>query len=195
MTATRRRGAELERAILDAGWQQLLEGGYGGFTFEAVAERAETGKAALYRRWPNKEALLLAVVSHSYLGKPRKVPDTGSLREDVLEMLRQANRLGESAAAVFSTILGTHFEDIESTPARLRARLLGGRDRAMPQIIDRAIERGEITGPVPARVADLPFDLFRHELIMNMGPVREEVIVDIVDTLFMPLVQGMMPHT
>lgn len=187
MTATRRRGTALEEAILDAGWRQLLAGGYAGFTFEAIAERAKTGKAALYRRWPDKEALLLAVLTHRYLGMPSEAPDTGSLREDVLALLRSANRLGDSAAAVLSTVLGAYFDETETAPAQLRARLLGDRDLAMPRIVERAIERGELAAALPPRVAALPFDLFRHEMIMNLGRVSEQTIVDIVDTVFLPL--------
>lgn len=189
MTATRRRGAALEGAILEAGWEQLRQGGYAGFTFEAIAARARTGKAALYRRWPDKEALLLAVLAHSYLGAPSEIPDTGSLREDVLAQLRSANRLGDSAAAVLSTILGAYFDEAETqtAPARLRARLLGDRSLAMPRIVERAIERGELTAALPARVVALPYDLFRHELIMNLGRVPDQTIVDIVDTVFLPL--------
>src|SRR6187551_7596 len=101
MTATRRRGPALEDAILDAGWDQLTSAGYAGFTFEALAERAKTGKAVLYRRWPDKEALLLAVLAHRGFGAPVEVPDTGSLREDVITVLRAANRWGDSIAALF----------------------------------------------------------------------------------------------
>lgn len=178
----------LEAAILEAGWEQLLESGYTGFTFEAIAERAKTGKAAVYRRWPDKEALLLAVLSHSYLGTPRELPDTGSLREDVIAQLRSANqRLGDSAAAVLSTILGAYFDDTKTAPAELRAQLLGDRTLTMPRIIERAIERGELQGVLPASVAALPFDLFRHEMIMNLGRVPDQTIIDIVDTVFLPL--------
>ena len=187
MTATRRRGAALEGAILDAGWEQLMEGGYPGFTFEAVAERAKTGKTALYRRWPDKEALLLAVIAHRGFGTPVEVPDTGSLREDVLTLLRSANRLGDSGAALFSTILGAFYDETETTPAQLRAQLLGDRTRPMTQIVERAIERGELTAALQPRVLTLPFDLVRHELIMNFSRVPEETIVDIVDTVFLPL--------
>lgn len=187
MKATRRRGTALEEAILDAGWDQLLEGGYAGFTFEAIAQRAQTGKAALYRRWQDKETLLLAVLAHSYLGIPSEVPDTGSLREDVLALLRSANRLGDSAAAVLSTILGAYFDETRTAPSQLRARLLGDRSLAMPRIVERATERGELAIALPARVLALPFDLFRHELIMNLGRVPDEIIVDIVDTVFLPL--------
>jgi len=190
MTATRRRGAALEGAILDAGWEQLIEEGYPGFAFEAIAERAKTGKAVLYRRWPDKEALLLAVLAHQGFGTPVETPDTGSLREDVITLLRSANRLGDSGAALFSTILGAYFDETETTPAQLRARLLGDRTRPMTQIVQRAIERGELTAALPPRVVALPVDLLRHEFIMNLSRVPEETIVDIVDTVFLPLAHG-----
>ncbi len=187
---TRRRGPALEEAILDAGWAQLLDAGYGGFTFEAIAERAQTGKAALYRRWPDKEALLRAVLTHSYLGAPPTVPDTGSLRGDVLALLRSANRLGEGAAAVLSTIFGSFFDRPDLTPAQLRHRLLSDRNLAMPTIVARARDRGEVTSDLPGRIVDLPFDLFRHELIMNLGTVPDRTIVEIVDMVFLPLAVG-----
>ncbi len=190
MTATRRRGTKLEGAILDAGWEQLLAEGYDGFAFEAVAERARTGKAVLYRRWPDKETLLLAVLANQGFGVPVEVPDTGSLREDVLTLLRSANRAGDSAAGLFSTILGAYFNETETTPAQLRARLLGEGSVAMAQVVQHAIERGELTAALPPRVVSLPGDLLRHEFIMNLSRVPEETIVDIVDTVFLPLAMG-----
>jgi hypothetical protein len=50
-TQTRRRGPELEAAILDAAWEQLLAEGYEHFTIDTVTARARTGKPVLYRRW------------------------------------------------------------------------------------------------------------------------------------------------
>jgi AcrR family transcriptional regulator len=188
MTATRRRGPALEDAILDAGWQQLVSEGYAGFTFEAVAERAQTGKAVLYRRWPDKEALLLAVLAHWGFENSLETPDTGSLRDDVLALLRARNQLGDGAAALFSTVFGAYFDETATTPSQLRTRLLGDRTLAMTEIVQRALERGELTAVPPPRVLMLPFDLFRHELMMNFSRVPEETIVDIVDTVFLPLV-------
>ena len=187
MTATRRRGTRLEAAILDAGWEQLLAEGYAGFAFEAIAERAQTGKAVLYRRWPDKEALLLAVLAHQGFSVPVEIPDTGSLREDVLTLLRSANRLGDSAAGLFSTILGAYFDETETTPAQLRARVLGEGSVAMAQVVQHAIERGEVAAALPPRVVSLPGDLLRHEVLMNLSRVPDETIVDIIDTVFLPL--------
>lgn len=187
MKVRRRRGAALEAAILDAGWEQLAADGYAGFTFEAVAERAQTGKAVLYRRWPDKEALLLAVIARRYLGPPKEVPDTGSLRGDVIALLRAADRIGESTAALFSTILGAYFEETRTPPGQLRARLLGERAFAMLRIVERARERGELAADLPARVVTLPVDLLRHEALMRLSSVPDETLLDIVDTVFMPL--------
>lgn len=195
MTATRRRGTELEGAILEAGWDLLMSEGYQGFTFEALADRAKTGKAVLYRRWPDKEALLLAVLAHRGLGVPAEAPDTGSLREDVLSLLRSANRFGDSAAAMFSTLLGAYFDETKTTPAELRSRLLGNRSKAMVLVVEKAIARGELTGELPPRVMTLPIDLLRHDLIMNLKRVPDEVIVDIVDNAFLPLATLPRPHT
>jgi hypothetical protein len=56
---TRRRGAALEDAILEAAYAELSEVGYLALSVEAVAARARTGKASIYRRWPTKQELVL----------------------------------------------------------------------------------------------------------------------------------------
>lgn len=194
MAATRRRGKELEKAILETGWDQLMEQGYTRFTFEAVAERAKTGKAVLYRRWPTKASLLLAVINH-HAGPPLDAPDTGSLREDTIILLRSVNRLGDSAASLFSIVLGTYFDGTETTPSALRTQLLGDRRLGMARIIDLAVGRGELSAAPSELVSTLPLDLLRHQLIMTLQPVPEATIVEIVDTAFLPLLDLKKPAT
>ena len=60
----RRRGEELESALLDAAWEELAAVGFASLTMESVAARAKTGVAVLYRRWPNKDELVLAAIVH-----------------------------------------------------------------------------------------------------------------------------------
>jgi len=62
--ARRRRGKELEDALLHAAWAELQENGYAGFTLEAVAERAGTSRPVLYRRWAGKDELVGAAIVH-----------------------------------------------------------------------------------------------------------------------------------
>jgi AcrR family transcriptional regulator len=187
---TRRRGAALEAAILEAGWDQLAEFGAQGFTFEAVAERARTGKPVLYRRWPTRQDLLVAVLRHR-VGTVSRAPDTGSLRGDVLALLRSMNsRRGDDIPALISGVFGAYFAATGEPPAELRALVLGDRRSTMSSVIERAVQRGELpSAEIPERVLNLPADLLRHELIMQLRAVPDETIVDIVDNAFLPLVQ------
>jgi AcrR family transcriptional regulator len=186
--ASRRRGQALEDAILDAAWDVLETGGWSGFTFGAVAERAHSSKPVLYRRWRTREELLRATIRRRGDVTHAEVPDTGSLRGDTIALLTRANSLRSSMAAVLSMRLSAQFQDLTLTPAELRRELLGDRESVMDVIVTRAMARGEL-GPKtpPARVVSLPFDLFRHEVMMTMEPVAPEVITQIVDDLFLPL--------
>lgn len=189
MTDTRRRGEALESAILDAAWSELIDRGYGGMTYEGIADRAQTSKPVLYRRWPTKEALLIATLGHRGIMRPTSPPDTGSLRGDVIAALSNTNRIGDSIAGLFSSVLGSYFTETGASIAQIRASIFGEGQSGMDQIVRRAVERGELSPEgLPARITSLPIDLFRHELLMTLQPVPDAVILDIVDTVFMPLV-------
>src|SRR5690606_9634111 len=89
--AQRRRGAELEQAILRAAAAELQEVGYARLTMDRVAKRAGTNKNAIYRRWPSRAELGVAAY-RQLVRDTMELPDTGSLREDALTILRVANR-------------------------------------------------------------------------------------------------------
>jgi AcrR family transcriptional regulator len=186
--ASRRRGQALEDAILDAAWDVLETGGWSGFTFGAVAERAHSSKPVLYRRWRTREELLRATLRRQGEILPREVPDTGTLSGDTVAVLTGVNQLRGSVAAVMSMRLSAQFQDLGLSPAELRRELVGDRESSMDVIVARAIARGEL-GPKtpPARVVSLPVDLLRHELLMTLAPVTPETITQIVDDVFLPL--------
>jgi len=187
--ATRRRGAELENAILDAAWQVITEQGYGGLTYEAVAARAQTSRAVLYRRWPTREELVRATVRHLGASSPAITPDTGSLREDVLAVLRYSNEMRLGMWMVLSVQLAGFYAETGVTPAELRRELIGDRPAPLRRILERAAERGEARPRLPERVIRVPFDLFRSEAIMRLGRVPDDELVAIVDEVFLPLVR------
>ena len=144
MTATRRRGAELEAAVLDAAWDILSERGYGALTYEALAQQAKTAKQVIYRRWPTKRELLFALLRHHGTMLPSTQVDTGSLRDDVLTLMRNSNGRINDLTAIFSGLIGTHFDEVEATPRELRGALFGNRANAVELALERAAERGEI---------------------------------------------------
>src|ERR1035438_636760 len=84
---TRRRGATLEHAILDAAWEEIAAVGYDQATMGSVAARAGTNKATLYRRWPNRTELLTAAIDRRVVHLDRPPADTGSLRTDAIAVL------------------------------------------------------------------------------------------------------------
>ncbi len=188
MGLKRRRGQELEDALLDAAWEELIAGGYAAFTIDAVAERAHTSRPVLYRRWPRREDLALAAIRHRWLREPLQVPDTGSLRNDLMTLLEQANAQRQGLAAVLTVHLGAYYQDTQTTPADVRRAVLGDRPAAAETIMQRAVDRGEIDpARLTPRVAALPFDLLRHEILMTLAPVPPDVIREIVDEIFLPL--------
>jgi AcrR family transcriptional regulator len=192
----RRRGQELETALLEAAWEELVDVGYASITMESIAARARTGVAVLYRRWANKGELALAAIEQYRLARPVAIPDTGSLRDDLLALLTamskaRATFTAIAAAAGFSGLLA----DTGLTPTQLRGRLLGDRPLWRDQIIyRRAHDRGEIDlDRIPPAVLAMPFDLVRHDLLMNLKPLRPARIRSIVDDLFLPLAQRTLP--
>jgi AcrR family transcriptional regulator len=192
-TRRRRRGPQLESALLDAAWDELVEVGFAGLTMESVAARAQTGIAVLYRRWANKDQLVLAAIEHYRHARPVEIPDTGTLRGDLLALLTamskaRATFTAVAAAAGFSGLLA----DTGLTPAQARDKLLGDQPPWRDQTIyRRAHDRGEIDlERIPPAVLAMPFDLVRHDLLMNLKPLKPARIKSIVDELFLPLLQS-----
>lgn len=185
----RRRGEELEAALLESAWRELAETGFAKMTMESVAARAKTGVAVLYRRWPNKSDLVLAAIRYHGETHPVEVPDTGNLRDDLIALLGNAGaaRVGFLAAvtAAFSGLLS----DTGLTPAEVREKILADRPIYSHQIFARAHERGEIDlERIPPAVLTMPFDLMRHDMLMTYRQIPQERVLAIVDDLFMPLV-------
>lgn len=188
-TQTRRRGAELEAAILDAAWEQLIAEGYEHFTIDTVTARARTSKPVLYRRWKTREDLLRATVRHRGAADSPPSPDTGTLRGDLLALLTSANTNRNPMVALVSSMLGSYYNQTGPTPAELRDAFLSQRGSTVEQVVKRAVERGEIdSARLTPRIIALPFDLFRNEMMMTLKPVPNHVLRQIVDDIFIPLV-------
>ena len=125
---TRRRGAALEEALLDAAWDELQAVGYANLTMEAVADRAGTSRAVLYRRWRNRTELVIAATRRHRPRLSGDVPDTGTLRGDVVALLtRASDRLAEND-------LDTVYGHVERVLRRPRAVLSASRIRCSTSV-------------------------------------------------------------
>ena len=185
----RRRGSELENALLDAAWAEFTDRGYDRFTIEAVAERAQTSRAVLYRRWPGKAELILAAAARAGVRESTTAPDTGSLRGDMLALLRELNSARATVGVGLILQLGGYHAATGAGIAELRDAYLSGHGNAVDEVIARAARRGEVdTGRLTPRVVAVPFDLCRQELLMTLTPLTDDVIESILDEVFLPLV-------
>jgi AcrR family transcriptional regulator len=186
---TRRRGAALEDALLDAAWDELQASGYQAMTMEAVADRAGTSRAVLYRRWPKRAELVVATLRRHRPIISGDVPDTGNLRDDVLALLAQmSERIAITGLETVYGLLGDYLGDAELFE-RLRLDVLQTGSGAMAVILKHAADRGEARPGVSARVAAVATELFRNELLLRRSPPDAAVIAGIVDEVFLPLVR------
>jgi len=189
--AARRRGAVLEAALLEAAWDELSAVGYPRFTLDGVAARAGTSRPVLARRWSNRAELVIAAMRHHQAMFAVPVPpDTGTLRGDVLALLRQISASVGEVAGVLTFVFADYFSATGLPPSEIRERAIAGRGSIMTTISERAVERGEIDPHrLSPHIVSLPVDLVRHYLIMNLAPVPDETLTEIVDRIFLPLVE------
>ncbi|MFI7152219.1 TetR/AcrR family transcriptional regulator [Nonomuraea sp. NPDC050022] len=189
MTATRRRGERLEHAILDATWQIVTEVGYARLTFEAVAALAGTSRPVLSRRWPTRAELALAAMEHA--APPSiKAPDTGSLRSDLIELLRQAvNGLGTVRGEVLAGLAAETARDPDATAALHAWLARSTREDTTATVLARAADRHEIRAvDLSPRVLRLPFDLVRNEVVVYGHLPADDTTTSIVDDVLLPLI-------
>ena len=190
--ATRRRGAALEQAILQAAVEEMAEVGYQNLTMDSVAARAGTAKNVIYRRWPSRAALCVAAYRRMLPADPEDTPDTGDLRSDALALLTRVNdRMSSPVGKILRELLA----DIGADPERvreLREQLGSASVRPWLTVLARATARGDIApAALTPRVATVAVDLLRNEYALNgVTTVPDSVLVEIVDEVFLPLVRA-----
>jgi AcrR family transcriptional regulator len=188
MPGVRRRGAELEAAISDAVVGLVLAGGPSAVTMEAVAARAGTSKPVLYRRWPDRAALLRDVLLRQAAGV---IPaeDTGSYRTDMLAILRGwAGVLTGPGARVVHAVVSAMGDDPDFAAA-FRDGVIGWRKREMADLLARGVARGDVRPDVPVELArELGQGVLWHRFLITGDPIDDAVVVQIVDEVLVPFV-------
>jgi AcrR family transcriptional regulator len=189
VTNSRRRGTALEDAILDAAWAALIEFGYAEMTLESVAKRAGTSRPVLARRWPTRMKLATAAMGRSFARNPITVPDMGSVRDELRLLLRCLSDRVQPDLIQLGFDMSPDLADAGSNFTDVRRELTDG--EPMRSILKRGVDRGEIDPDrlTPRNIA-LPTDLARHEILMTLRPLSDEVIREIVEDVFLPLVRG-----
>jgi AcrR family transcriptional regulator len=180
----RPRSSDADRAILAAASELLAERGLAAMSIEEVAARAGVGKATIYRRWPSKGLLALDAFVISFRAE-QPLPDTGSLRGDLLAALRSWVRAVTETAAgrLLASLIAEAQHDLELHTA-WRDRVLEPLRAQHRIMLSRAAGRGEISPSVDIEVVlDLFFGAAQHRLLLGHLPMTGDFIVSVVDVI------------
>jgi AcrR family transcriptional regulator len=165
------RGPKVRAAVLAAALAELAGTGYAALTVENVARRAGVHKTTIYRRWPDREALVAdAVTSLATARIP--FPDTGDIGTDLRRFARSLvawlnSPLGKAANAAQQS-------DAARIPAvaNARRRFLGDRLQRAAPVITGAIERGELpAGTDPAQLVSTVIAPIYLRLLVTAEPI------------------------
>ena len=185
----RRRGKVLEAAIFDVVLQELAETGYVSFSIERIATLAGTSKPVIYRRWPTRARLVYAALRANRPVLSSEAPDTGTVRGDLTVILHRVSEMVKDVSP--EVIFGLIAELLHESDSLLFAEVHEGNVKIMTEILTRGIGRGEIAAEkLTPRLAALPFDLVRYQLMVLRQPLLAQDIEEIIDRIFLPLVRA-----
>jgi AcrR family transcriptional regulator len=170
-------------AIAAAAFGELAETGYARMSMEAVARRARVGKAALYRRWDSKDAMLIDLVARAVRQHALIDADTGTLRGDVEAYLRATS--SQLSGPLVSRIAPDFLGETPRNPAlaaALREVIATPRRASADAMLRRAIDRGELPADLDH---DLALDLLAapvgFRLLVSRGAVDDSYIRRLTD--------------
>jgi AcrR family transcriptional regulator len=179
----RPRSEKARKAILEAAAELLLARGLSAVSMDAVAERAGVSKATIYRWWPSKETLALDALYTDWAAAQPAPRDTGSLRGDLLALLRPWARL--AAKRPYARVIAALLSEVQTDPAfagEYRHRVVEPRRELAKAVFLRAADRGEIAGDLKIDVAlDLIYGPLYHRLLHGHAKLTDRFVQDVVD--------------
>lgn len=174
-----------EAEILEATLQVLQDVGYDRLTMDAVALRARASKATLYRRWNSKPRLVIDALLTTK--EAPVVPDTGSLRGDLLEMFCGLGGVTDhQAVGMLASVITAVARDPEFAQA-FRTEVIGPKLAASQQIWERAEARGELRADADLSLLEpaLAGIVLHRVLVMGERPT-DDLVVRVIDQIILP---------
>jgi AcrR family transcriptional regulator len=178
----RPRSERAHQAILDATNEILEARGFVDLTMDEVAQRAGVSKPTIYRRWPTKGMLVFEAFSADFQTR-QPLPDTGNLRGDLLAALRGWIKV------VKGTVTGRTLRGLVAEVQRdpelaeiWRERFVAPVRARNLTLIDRAVERGEISASAdPEVMLDMVYGPAYHRLLQSHLPLSDRFAQTVVD--------------
>ncbi|MCO1574165.1 TetR/AcrR family transcriptional regulator [Crossiella sp. SN42] len=174
------RSAQVRASVLNAGLAELAEVGFHGLSLEGIARRAGVNKTTLYRRWGSKEALMLeAIRERASANVP--IPETGSLREDLLTLVTAAIRNLSTAEVQAMVRVGITLSPYEPSLAEMARAFWTERLAVDGVIVERAVQRGDIAPVDPGFVIEAVLGPPYFRFLVTGRPVTDEFLAATVD--------------
>lgn len=180
------RSAASHAAILAATVELLEEGGYRALTVEGVARRAGVGKQTIYRWWQGSKADLVLEAFASVGDDRVDPPDTGSVREDLVGILRPVFDLQSGLRTGTALANKALMAEAQVDPVFHERYVELHRHWWGPLLaaVQRGIDRGELRSDTdPHQVVDLLLGFAWYRLLLGHAPLDEDAAVSVVDTV------------
>jgi AcrR family transcriptional regulator len=179
----RPREERADRAIVTATLELIAEHGVRDLRMDDIADRARVGKATIYRRHRSKDELVTAAVAA--LVSDIKVPDFGSTKRDLLELMRSAVDVynGSVEAAAMPGLIDAMSRNAELARA-VRQGFLAGRRAALRAVLERGVERGDLRSDLDFELAlDVLGGPLFYRLLVTGGPIDRELAEGVVELI------------
>jgi AcrR family transcriptional regulator len=190
----RPRSIRARQAVLDATNALLAEGGLPAATIDAISARSGVSKATVYKHWPSRTAVA-AEAFGLRMSASLDPPDTGTARGDFTQQVRLVSEFyGSQAGTVFAQLLAASVTDPDAAKF-FRTFFLAGRRRAIGELWQRALDRGEVDAGIDVEVAqDILFGPLIFRLLSGHAPLTPEQADQIADAALQGLLTDPRPR-
>jgi AcrR family transcriptional regulator len=175
-SAGQKRGERVRRLILETAIELVFDAGFRSVSVESIAAKVGVAKTTVYRRWPNKaavvmDAFMMRVGSGTLFPPAKKVMDRVRLQMHAMAKVFT----GKDGALVKALLAEAQFDPELATAFRERWTL--PRRTMAVAVFKEAIERGELLPEVdPETAIDLLYAPLYYRLQMGTGPLSEAYI-------------------
>jgi AcrR family transcriptional regulator len=174
------RSARVRQAVLEATLHAIRENGVEGVAIADVARRADVHETSIYRRWGTREKLILDALL-SFSARQLPVPDTGSLRADLIAFLTELNSyLASPTGSALLRALASASAD--PNVAAARTAFWQERYELVRTMIDRSVARGEVRPDADRRlILEALIGPLHFRALMVDEPVDSALPASLVD--------------
>ena len=188
--AGRPRGEPIVDTVIRSAIDELTKFGFDGMSVERIATKAKVNKTSIYRRWPTREKLASAALERILVDVAAGVPDTGSLRGDLLGLLAPVVRLLKTPLGL--TIVRFALAQTTTSGAHeLAARQLQQTSKPLLAVVERAKTRGEWRHDADAeQLVFMLVGALLHRALLEHAPLTPRWLRRLVDLA----VEGVRPR-